>query len=276
MVLHQFHLERSDGQNPLGSLLDLNGTLYGTTSAGGHIFHAVYCKIGCGTIYSITTAGDEKVLYRFKGGPDGDTPVAGLIDVKGTLYGTTLLGGNGTGCVSSGGCGTVYGISPQGSYKQLYSFAGGSDGANPFSALLDVNGTLYGTTRNGGGTGCGGHGCGTVFTVTASGKERVLYSFAGGSDGQRPLARVIEVKGTLYGTTSEGGGGTACEDGCGTVYSITPAGAESVLYSFAGVSDGSSPQASLIDIKGTLYGTTASGGDSKRKYCCGTIFAWRL
>ena len=75
MVLHEFHLERSDGQNPLGSLLDLNGTLYGTTSAGGHIFHAVYCKIGCGTIYSITTAGDEKVLYRFKGGPDGDTPV---------------------------------------------------------------------------------------------------------------------------------------------------------------------------------------------------------
>jgi uncharacterized repeat protein (TIGR03803 family) len=274
-VLFNFHREHSDGQQPDGSLLNINGTLYGVTIAGGRVHGDHNCQ-GCGTVYSITTAGAEHVLYRFKGGPDGRSPLAGLIEVKGTLYGTTSGGGIASGACSDG-CGTVYSITPQGSYKQLYAFRGGSgDGANPSSVLLNINGTLYGTTRSGGGGGCNRYGCGTVFTITPSGAEHALHSFAAGSDGARPYSRLIDVKGTLYGTTTEGGNPSACYDaGCGTVYSITTTGAEKVVYSFAGGSDGSAPRASLVDIKGTLYGTTTFGGKVAKGEapCCGTIFA---
>ena len=58
----------------------------------------------------------------------------------------------------------------------IYSFAGGSDGAVPANdELLPVNGTFYGVTRGGGGSGCGGGGCGTIFKVTPSGGESILY-----------------------------------------------------------------------------------------------------
>jgi uncharacterized repeat protein (TIGR03803 family) len=104
----------------------------------------------------------------------------------------------------------------------LYRFRGGSDGRNPQSGLIDVNGTLYGTTYFGGdGTGCYAPGCGTVYSISTSGTEKVLYAFKGGSDGFFPVAGLIDVQGTLYGTTEEGGGGCSTDDGCGTVFSIT-------------------------------------------------------
>jgi len=270
-VLHDFHLSRPDGQFPEGGLLNLNGTMYGTTEAGGHVVADPHCKRGCGSVYSMTTAGEEEVLYRFRAGDDGSVPSSGLIDVHATLYGVTRYGGT-IACSYGQSCGTVYSITPKGVYKQLYRFAGGSDGANPSGELLDVNGLLYGTT-----TGGGASGNGTVYTMTTAGKEQVIYSFAGGSDGAYPRARLIDVNGTLYGTTG-GGGNSSCAGGCGTVYSITPAGAETVLYRFAGGSDGMSPAASLINIKGTLYGTTAGGGDGRKngpEGCCGTVFALR-
>jgi len=153
-------------------------------------------------------------------------------------------------------------------YSVLYSFIGGSgDGGYPIGDLLNVNGTLYGTTA-----GQGAHGVGTVFAITVSGKETVLYSFGTNSeDGTNPIAGLINVNGTLYGTTENGG-----SNGYGTVFAITMSGKETVLYSFGTSSeDGTSPCAGLIDVNGTLYGTTVAGGVNCRSGSsgCGTVFA---
>ncbi|MGC1381394.1 MAG: choice-of-anchor tandem repeat GloVer-containing protein, partial [Candidatus Baltobacteraceae bacterium] len=255
-----------DGHHPGAGLVDVNGTLYGTTVNGG----AYACGSGpsCGTVFSITTGGKEKVLHSFGYGADGFDPGAELIAVKGTLYGTTTEGG-------AYGQGTVFSITTHGTEKVLYSFGGGTDGAYPDAALVDVNGTLYGTTTEGGTYACGGYDCGTVFSVTTSGKEKVLYSFGGGTDGAYPYAELVEVNGTLYGTTIGGGGYGCLGGGCGTIFSITTGGSEKVLYSFKGGSgDGEYPKAGLINVKGTLYGTTANGGGSGSCYReCGTAFS---
>jgi uncharacterized repeat protein (TIGR03803 family) len=203
-------------------------------------------------------------------------PLGDLINVGGTLYGTTQFGG-GTGCSGGVGCGTVFKVTPRGAETVLYSFKGGSDGANPEGGLINVLGVLYGTTYGGGATraGCAAGGCGTVFRVTLSGVEHILHSFTGGSDGANPIPRLVIVGGTLYGTTTLGGGATGCEDGCGTVFQAMPLGAERVLYSFQGGSDGANPSAGLVNVGGILYGTTQQGGGMG---CggpgngCGTVF----
>lgn len=250
----------SDGQYPQGRLIDVNGTLYGTTRGSAR---------SAGVVFSVTTSGEEKVLYRFKGGSDGGSPNA-LVYINGVLYGTTSLGGAGTACRSSAGCGTFYSLSLSGRHKVLYSFGGGSDGAYPQGELIQVNGTLYGATD------IGGSGWGTVYSITTSGAEQVVYRFAGGSDGATPVGGLVDLNGTLYGTTSDGGG-TDCfpttSIGCGTIYSVTPSGAESVLHRFAGGSDGNSPMTGLTDLHGSLYGVASRGGDTKHlTRCCGTVF----
>ncbi len=203
-------------------------------------------------------------LYRFGPQIEGTHPDSGLLDVNGTLYGTTRRGG-----VKYG---TIYSISASGVHKVLYRFHGGSDGRYPYSGLIDVNGALYGTTSGGGSSNAG-----TVYSVSTSGAERVLYSFKGGSDGVDPLAGLLDVNGTLYGTTLQGGGsGCLSRLGCGTVFRLTRSGRETVLHSFTGGSDGASPVAELIDVKGVLYGTTHIGG-STGGYCgnvgCGTVYS---
>jgi uncharacterized repeat protein (TIGR03803 family) len=246
-------------------LLDVQGALYGTTAAGGS-----GCTRGCGTVYRISTTGDEKVLHNFGGGSDGATPVAGFINVNGTLYGTTEYGG-GSGCYGYG-CGTVYSINTSGTERVLYRFDGRSDGSGPQVGLVSVNGTLYGTTENGGGSGCYGYGCGTVYSISTAGKEKVLHRFSGGSDGTQPLAGLIDANGELFGTTFAGGGSGCDGSGCGTVYRISTTGKEKVLHSFGNGSDGANPMAALTNRKGTLYGATEVGGSGCYSGC-GTVFA---
>jgi uncharacterized repeat protein (TIGR03803 family) len=207
-----------DGADPLASLVAANGTLYGTTLSGG----ADDCGNGqaCGTVFSLDpSSGVETVLHSFGSSTDGKYPEAGVIDVDGFLYGTTDAGGD-TGCFGGYGCGTVFSVDPvNGTEAVLYAFCSlqnCADGAQPFASLTDVDGTLYGTTYEGGGTGCGGSGCGTVFSVDpATGAETVVYAFSGGPDGANPVANLIAVKGKLYGTT-EGGGAY----GYGTVFEL--------------------------------------------------------
>ena len=169
-----------DGEEPLAGLTEVNGVLYGTTAGGG--------ESDAGTVFKITTSGTEGVLYSFKGPPDGAGPYAGLTNVNGTLYGTTKSGGSG--CYDPSGCGTVFEVSTSGKERVLHRFKGHPDGAYPLAGLIDVNGTLYGTTEGGGTPHCGTRGdsgCGTVFEVSISGKERVLYRFiTGGKDGSVP------------------------------------------------------------------------------------------
>ena len=135
-----------------------------------------------------------KSLYSFKGGKDGENPLAALTHVGSTLYSTTAKGGAGTD-------GTVFSITTSGTEKVSYSFKGfPKDGAQPQAGLTDVNGTLYGATLSG-----GANGEGAIFTITTAGDESLLYSFKGGKDGQQPDAALTDVKGTLYGTTFYGG-----------------------------------------------------------------------
>jgi len=245
-VLHSFTYSAA-GKYPFASLIDVDGILYGTTSAKG--------LNGGGAVFAVSTAGTVRVLHGFGGGSDGTRPYASLIDVNGALYGTTYGGG-------THGQGTVFSITTSGTEHVLHSFNGdNTDGWNPNASLTDVNGTLYGTTVNGGASGQG-----TVFSITTSGSEHVLYSFSGIPDGGHPSASLIDVNGTLYGTTVLGG-----THGDGTIFSMTTSGRESVLHSFSGhPSDGANPHASLIDVKGTLYGTTSSGGANG----LGTVFSF--
>src|ERR1700731_5083214 len=159
-------------------------------------------------------------------------------------------------------------------FKVVYSFQGGSDGAQPGVSLRDSTGTLYGVTGDGGGSGCGGTGCGTVFTLTDDGTETVLYRFTGGKNGYFPDGDVIADKhGNLYGTTYYGGTNGCNGNGCGTVYRLTPGGTETVLHAFAGGRDGALPLASLVMIGGDFYGTTTQGGTKNcGPYNCGTAF----
>jgi uncharacterized repeat protein (TIGR03803 family) len=276
-VLYSFK-RVSTGSQPEAGLIDVGGTLYGTTNKGG----SDSCRDSpsyyppCGTVFSVTPSGEEKVLHRFGGGNDGSRPAAGLVDVGGTLYGTTVHGGAYDYHQCGGGCGTVFSITPSGTEKVLYSFGRGADGAQPKASLVEVKGVLYGTTTSGGAY-CGGssiYGCGTVFSITPDGTEKVLHSFGYDSDGWRPVGGLIYVKGTLYGTTALGPGKCNRVGFCGTVFSITPNGAEKVLHGFSGHADGGYPEASLIEVKGTLYGTTTDGGPYG---CggdgCGTVFS---
>jgi uncharacterized repeat protein (TIGR03803 family) len=214
---------------------------------------------------------------------DGASPVAGMIaDAAGNLYGTTLFGGANNG--------TVFRIAPDGTHAVVYSFcalAGCADGSVPAAGLIrDKAGNLYGTTVGGGAKGhCRAEsGCGTVYKIAPDGSETVLYSFCQQSkcgDGSSPYGGLLmDGAGSFYGTTSAGGSHSNANCDCGTVFKLTPAGAETVLYSFcaqANCADGSVPTTSLIaDRAGNLYGTTAYGGDGQAAAClsrgCGAVF----
>jgi uncharacterized repeat protein (TIGR03803 family) len=157
-------------------------------------------------VFKVTPAGVETVIYSFRGGNDGANPYAGLINVGGTLYGTSEFGG-------AYSLGTVFKVTPRGAEKVLHSFGRGTtDAAVPEAGLIDVGGTLYGTTYQG-----GAYNRGTVFKMTPAGGVTILHSFGRGKDGSHPEAGLINVGGALYGTTSAGGA-----YGGGTVFKVTP------------------------------------------------------
>jgi uncharacterized repeat protein (TIGR03803 family) len=198
----------ADGLSPYaGVIQDAQGNLYGTTVMGGG---AGCGNSGCGVVYKLDTTGKETVLYTFTNGPDGAYPYGGLIqDTKGNLFGTARRDDG------SHGGGVVLKLSNTGKETVLYDFTGGADGGLPdWGVIQDGKGNLYGTTIGGG----EGGGLGTVFKLDKAGKETVLYSFRGGTDGAGPSGGVIrDAKGNLYGTTSGGG-----QPRNGTVFKITP------------------------------------------------------
>jgi uncharacterized repeat protein (TIGR03803 family) len=227
----------------------------------------------CGTVFSLDpTTGTEKVLYSFcsqQNCTDGKWPIGALNQVNDTIYGATVTGGN-------FGDGVVFSLNPDtGAENVVHAFCGQehcADGAGPWGSLISLNGNLYGTTVAGGDYFCGYDygGCGTVFSISLStGTETVLHAFSGGvTDGWNPMGSMLKVGDTLYGVT-EFGGDNSCD--CGTVYSVDlSTGAEKVIYSFTDeAGDGGSPFGGLIDVRGTLYGTTFEGG----AYLRGTVFA---
>jgi uncharacterized repeat protein (TIGR03803 family) len=253
-MLHGFQLATADGVFPSGPVvIDAQGNLFGTTMDGG--------KRGKGTVYKIARDGSETLLHIFTGHADGSVPSGALLlDADGTLYGTTVHGGGAC------NCGTVFKLAPDGTNTLLYAFTGGTDGISPLYGLVrDADGNMYGTTTD------GGDGQGTVFKLTMGGVESVLHVFSGGTDGATPTAGVTLGKdGNLYGVTGKGGD-PACN--CGTIFKVAPDGAETVLHAFQGP-DGANPQAGLVaDKKGSLYGTTQTGGSCAASSTgCGVVF----
>jgi uncharacterized repeat protein (TIGR03803 family) len=194
---------------------------------------------------------------------DGANPSAGLIrDASGNLYGTTVSGGT-----SVLGSGTVFKLDTDGVESVLYSFSGGADGGTPQAGLVrDAAGNLYGTTSFGGDLNCNSTlGCGTVFKLDTHLEETVLHAFTGANDGALLFESLVLHGDNLYGTAAINGA-----SGYGTVFKLTKSGRLNVLHSFNNL-DGAFPQAALLrDREGTLYGTTASGGNLNCN--CGTVF----
>jgi uncharacterized repeat protein (TIGR03803 family) len=271
-ILHSFNnVNLVDGCEPYAGLaMDSAGNLYGTTRACG--------SQGLGTVFELTPAGGgnwtETVLHSFgsTSTTDGAFPYATLVlDSVGNLYGTTLEGGTGR-------SGTVFELAhgaTRWNEKVLYNFvpdAEGDGGFNPRAGVvLDSAGNLYGTTEA---CTCSYTNQGTVFELRRTGgvfAEKVLhYFYDGGADGYDPVASlVLDSKGDLYGTTSEGG-----TFGGGTVFELsrTPSGKwkETTLHNFNGTAgDGFSPAANVtFGAHGELYGTTVFGG----AYTWGTVF----
>jgi uncharacterized repeat protein (TIGR03803 family) len=344
-VLHNF--PGSAGSNSNSALIDFKGALLGTSSTAG--------AQGNGTVFRVNRLlGSEKTLHAFTGGADGSVPQAALLDVAGTLYGTTsgpqgtifsLNASTGTETplytfsfayennpqaplIDVGGIlygttygaygyyqdeGTVFSYDPAtGKGSTLYRFTDGADGAFPKAGLVYVNGTLYGTASGlvpGGNAGTifginlithahttyytfdtthganpvgtmvqvgsllygttikgGASGAGSVFSFDpVSGNVATIYSFTGGTDGSAPQSGLTLFKGKLIGTASKGGAG-----GAGTVFRIDPhSGAETTLYAFTGGLDGGTPMAALLVLYDVLYGTSSSGGAEGR----GTVFS---
>ena len=276
-VLHRFN-GINDGDTPEALLvMDGVGNLYGTTyeGPGGDL----------GTLFKVSKTGKETILHRFNGpiggGGDGAFPYSGAIrDVSGNIYGVTAGGG-------AVGGGAVYEFDATSNESLLYSFGGGEDGDEPFSVLVaDAEGNLYGTTKEGGGSGCGGFGCGVVFELSprsgGTWTESVLYRFCSQpncTDGAEPLdgPLVRDAAGNIYGTTYVGGAYNSCNgDACGVVFKLDKTGKETVLHSFTAGADGALPWAGLtMDAAGNLYGTTVLGGDLKCEPTyggCGTLF----
>lgn len=241
-VLHNFTGSMTDGDTPLGTLLLVGTTLYGTTEFGG--------QHGLGTIYSIDINGSGfQLLHSFAGGTmDGSEPLEGLTLSGTTLFGTTVQGGGMT------NRGTIYSIDINGTGYQLrHSFVDSTDGSAPRSLLILVGNTLYGTTPNGGPMG----GLGTIFKINTNGTGfSLLHTFTGGAtDGISPFAGLTVSGNTLYGTTHQGG-----SSNFGVIYQINTSGSGfSVLHSFSGP-DGKFPESGLTFLGDTLYGTTTEGG----------------
>jgi uncharacterized repeat protein (TIGR03803 family) len=300
-VLYTFGSVANDSIAPAADLIEVNGTFYGTAGDGGG-------NGGYGTVFSFTPGTGETILHSFANGSDGAEPEAPLLlGTDGNLYGVTLVGGANTD-------GTMFRITTSGTLTTLYSFNASTSGSGAIGGLIeDSSGNFYGTAETGGadegtvfkltssgilswatsatvtdglgsaaalipgsdgnyyGTALAGGGAndGTVFMITAAGVETVVYSFAGGSDGESPKAKLLLASdGNFYGTTQFGGTGHS-----GIVFKLTPEGVETVLYSFTGGSDGAIPRGDLVQgSDGALYGTTFSGGISGR----GVVFRLTL
>jgi uncharacterized repeat protein (TIGR03803 family) len=225
------------GAAPTAGLTVLDGVLYGTTSSGG--------KDDRGTVFSLTVAGKEKVLHSF--GQRESQPDTSVLALGGVLYGTTAWTGSDPG-------GGAYAISPDGTYLWSRNFKGRYNGYDPEGGLTSLNGVLYGTMSKGGGA----QDAGAFYRVTTGGRERELYAFKGSPDGSDPQGNLLLLDGVFYGTTATGGfSGRAA----GTIFRVTPAGKEKVLYSFEGYSAaGAMPVAGLVEMRDMLYGTAEEGG----------------
>lgn len=237
-VLYSFAGAPSDGESPIGLLMDSAGNLYGATSGGG--------TTNNGTVFELVNGSGtytEKLLYSFAGPPnDGKFPTGLVMDSSGNLYGTTITGVTSVNC-----CGTVFElVNSSGNYteKILYSFTS-ADGTYPYGApILDPPNKLYGASLS-------AVGGGAIFELTNSSgsyAKYVLHAFTGyPSDGASPGSLVLDSGGNLYGSTGFGGANGNGFGGFGTIFEIPNATALNIIFS---------PNA--LNFGGRLIGTPAT------------------
>lgn len=200
------------GYLPSSLAMDKSGTLFGSVAYGGPKEY--------GFLFSLSQAGKLTGLHAFPSNPgDGEVPGRIFLDAAGNIYGLTGAGGSGTGC-ELGGCGTVFRLAKN-NKETIVNFSGAAWA--PSDLMLDAaTKTFYGTTEVGGGTGCNGVGCGTIFKIDKTGKLTVLYKFQGGSDGASPSGKLaLDSAGNLYGTTVSGG--ESCPPAAARYTNLTPA-----------------------------------------------------
>jgi uncharacterized repeat protein (TIGR03803 family) len=274
-VLHSFTGSGGDGATPQGTLLlASSGIIYGTTAAGGD----ATCQ--CGVIFSLTPGSGSSysysTLYKFLGGTDGSTPMAGLVvGSDGNMYGTTEYGGN-TSCYVNG-CGTIFQYTLNDGYLQDAQFSSGT-GTFPLAPLTPIGcgssscgpTEFVGTASQGGAVNSCTGGCGTIFAAVKHPSGWAMdagYSFGSqsgdGNDPQSPLTQVSQYPPAFVGLTHSGGSG--CN--CGTVYyakypEIGYLAQEKVLHQFSNSSsDGGYPVGGLVvNSSGALFGATSGGG----------------
>ncbi len=237
-TLYNFTLG-DDGGLPQAPLVEGNdGNFYGTTGAGG--------ANQSGTVFKITPAGVLTTLYAFTGNNDGANPYAGLtLGSDGNFYGIATNGG-------ASSAGTVFKLTPDGTFTLLYGFTGINDGANPYAGLVQgTDGNFYGVTPYG-----GQNEAGTIFQITPTGTFNAIYSLNGTTDGSSSQAGLVAGSdGNFYGTTENGGA-----NALGSIFKVTPGGAFTTIYSFTGNDDGSGPvNTLLLGSDGNFYGGTTSG-----------------
>lgn len=255
VALHQFD-SAGDGAFPEAALArDTAGNLYGTTIIGGGGV--------AGVVFKIDGTGAETILLRFDVA-NGSGPTSPLIlDQTGNLYGIANNGPLGGGI--------IFKLAPNGEQTLLHSFRKGSNFVPKFPSgglFMDKFGNIFGTTQFGGARGCQS-GCGTIFKLSATGNLSLIHKFVG-SDGSQPFGPLAQdAAGNLYGVT-QSGGDLSCSDpqvqggGCGTVFKLSKKRVLTVLHTFQGGSDGSTPQPGLLlDAAGDLLGVTKKGGTSE-------------
>jgi len=241
-VLHRFNPKTGDALNPWGSLLLIDGTLYGISANDGH------SEGGAVYIYNLASR-KESVFFRFQGygGSTGIVPTGLIWDaVVQLFYGVTESG------PGDSGCGTIFSLDMAGTETTLYAFTGtNGDGCQVLGGLMeDSQGNLYGTTFRGGDANCD---CGTVWEFS-DGSETVFHAFTGGNDGSYPYhtTPLLDSSGNLWGVTNSGGG-SSCPGtwgaGCGTIYEVS-AGVYSVAYSFSAIEG---PEGIAFDASGVLW-----------------------
>ena len=245
-----------------------DGNFYGVNNGYGYIGCFADAQ-GCGIVYRLSPDGVLTVLYNFQGDTDGAAPLAPLIlGNDGQLYGTTTYGGD------ANLDGTIFKISPDGTYTLLHRFNDPVDGSRPATALVQASdGNFYGVTPQG-----GANRKGTIFRITSSGDFTLLHTFSG-SDGSKPQSRLVEaLPGILYGSTILGGDMSRCSSaGCGTIFKMDFPGNVATIFRFEDEEHGSFPQSDLFQASdGNLYST--AGGSSaciaaKYPACFGSIFS---
>lgn len=268
-ALHTFGLGEDGGQ-PESRLVTINGDLYGVTLDGGSIF-------------KMTKGGTETILHSFTGGADGGFPRGLIRDSAGNLYGVASIGGAAdVTCINNKGCGTVWEFDTSGVFTVIYTFTGKADGGYPVGRLIlnTADGSLRGTTEVGGDPTCD---CGVVFRVDSNGNETVLHKFFGQGGGEGPSTGLLDVDGTLYGTTASGGD-PACDSGggCGVLYEIGKTGQYTVLHRFGGAAVGDGAENEIggltLGADGSIYGATWYGGTgtctSGSLPGCGVVFKY--